>query len=442
MAPQTEAACLLESGALYGVRIMLRPLQGPPIFAGFKQGAFSLYYGDEPIYHFDREGRWQRAYHNGVHYLKGLDTTVQSIDRVREGQNLVLKRRTLPYAEASDLDAAIRATALDLIETLGSDRLERVDPPSGKATPLSSESLRDFLERVADWDSAAWFAHREKYLATYGPLPFLPPDSQNALVLQATLGHAGGVAFGGGAAAPYYQRSTSEFATHIREVAKLYGQRLVQYRNLFLAGSDVLRRPIEETAAYLETIARTQWDAESGRRAEPQDEFSTPPRLESVHAFLDDFTTSRYAPAEWRTLRDLHLRRVILGVESGDPTVRAAYGKDWANDALAATVADLKEAELGVSLVVLVGAGGVEQAERHLAATADLINALALGTGDLVALVDANEVCDPSQASLGFTPLVGAGWSDQLAAFKEALRPVKAERGAKVVPYSLEKQGH
>ena len=62
------------------------------VFAGFKQGAFSLYFGDAPIYHFDLEGRWQRAFLEPTHYLKSLDTRVQMIDRVREGANLVLKR--------------------------------------------------------------------------------------------------------------------------------------------------------------------------------------------------------------------------------------------------------------------------------------------------------------------------------------------------------------
>src|SRR6202041_2646641 len=60
----TEAACLLEQGATYHRRIGFEPVASPgdPVFAGFKPGAFSLYFGDAPIYHFDLEGRWQRAF--------------------------------------------------------------------------------------------------------------------------------------------------------------------------------------------------------------------------------------------------------------------------------------------------------------------------------------------------------------------------------------------
>src|SRR5215210_5294008 len=113
MAHPTEAACLLETGAMYPRRIGLRAGSAELTFAGFKPGAFSIYCGDEPIVHFDLEGRWQRAFVAGVHYRKGLDTTVDRIDRVREGDNLVLRRRALSGAEAADLDASVRALALD-----------------------------------------------------------------------------------------------------------------------------------------------------------------------------------------------------------------------------------------------------------------------------------------------------------------------------------------
>ena len=55
---QTEASCLLHSGPLYRRRVGLVPTSGRAemVFAGFKKGAFSLYFGDAPIYHFDLKG--------------------------------------------------------------------------------------------------------------------------------------------------------------------------------------------------------------------------------------------------------------------------------------------------------------------------------------------------------------------------------------------------
>jgi hypothetical protein len=439
MAHQTEAACLLESGALYGKRLLLRPEAGDPVFAGLKPGAFSLYFGDAPIFHFDREGRWQRAYFEETHYLKGLDSTVQTIERVREGENLVLKRKALGFAEASDFDARVRATALDLIASLDAGRLEPV-APTNKARPLGPEELRAILERVAGWDAGAWFAHREAYLATYGPLPFLSPDCTSPVVLQATLGHEGGLTFGGAPPAEYAARTPAEFVEHARDVARLLGRRVEQCKAVFLGGSDVLRRPVADVAAYLEAAASVFpiEPAEGPRHPDPSGD--TPHRLGGVHAFLDRFTPPLPDRDAWRRLRALGLVGVSLGVESGDPAVRALYGKDWTGEALAALVADLKAAEIGVGVIALVGAGGADGSDRHLDATAELINTLELGPGDIVSLIDAVEISGPDPVGCP-EPLTGAALAAQRDALKARLAPVRTVRRAKVVAYSLAKQG-
>jgi len=429
----TEAACLLEQGASYRKRVGLRPLatSGDPIFAGFKYGAFSIYFGDAPIYHFDLDGRWQRAFINGTHFLKGLDATVHVIDRVREGPNLVLKRKALADAEVTDFDARVRAMALELIADLDGSRLGRVEPRSPKARPLSREDLREFLERISSWDAARWLAHSERYRATYGPLPFMPPECQNAVVLQATLGHAGGVGFGRSPAAEPCARSPAEFEQHVRDVAALWGRRLFQSRVIFLAGSDVIHRPLEDVKSYLGAIDRTF--------PVPAGDDDPAIRFDGVHVFLDNFDLARPDRGGWSELKAQRLVRTSLGVESGDPEVRAIYRKSWANDDLRAIVADLKSAGLGASVLTLVGAGGVERAALHVERTARLIESLELGAGDFVFLLDENEIGDPNQSPNGLTLLRGPAWALQQAKLKDALAPLK-KRGVKVLPYTMEKQ--
>ena len=56
--------------------------------------------------------------------------------------------------------------------------------------------------------------------------------------------------------------------------------------------------------------------------------------------------------------------RISLGVESGDPEVRSIYRKDWADEELRATVADIKAAGLGVSVLTLVGAAASNEPSR------------------------------------------------------------------------------
>lgn len=424
---------MLETGALYRERVGLQRsgTAGDLVFAGFKQGAFSLYFGDEPIYHFDLEGRWQRAYVEGLHYLKGLDAEVHEIDRVREGPNMVLRRRKLAFGEAADLDARIRSVALDLIAELAGGRFRRQEPPEGKAQPLGNDALRDFLEQIGRWDAAAWFAHRERYTGTYGPLPFLPPECQNAVVLQATLGHDGGQTFALSAAAEPYVRSREEFAGHVGEVAALWGRRVLQSRLIFLAGDDVLRQPAADVESYLGTIDHT---FPIGREGEEGGI-----RFAGVHAFLDDFAGHSYDAGDWQRLAGRGLSRVSLGVESGDPGVRSVYGKSWDDDELRSTVGLIKAAGLGASVLTLVGAGGLERADIHVERTAGLIESLDLGRGDFVFLLDEKEIHESGSRPSGLTPLGREEWAEQQRRLKEALASQKG-RGVKVLPYTLEKQ--
>jgi hypothetical protein len=437
---QTEASCLLESGALYGSRVGLVPSSGPgdPIFAGFKKGAFSLYFGDTPIYHFDLEGRWQRAYVEPTHYLKGLDASVRAIDRVREGANMVLKRRNLSDLEALDADLRIRNVVLGLAVDLAAGRLRRLEPPEGKAQPLSSDDLRKFLARIGSWDSSAWEAHRRQYNAAYGPLPFLPPECQNAVVLQATLGNVGDASFGNGPVSKHSVRSTAEFEEHAQAVARLLGRRLLQTRLAFLAGSDVLGRPPEDVCSYLDIVGRTFSIAPKSRQRSSALEEVTP-SLEGIHTFLDDFYHGSPGREALQDFRKRHLVHVSLGVESGDPEVRMRYGKTWEDPALVETVSELKSAGLPLGLLTLVGAGGIDSAVSHVQRTAQLLLGLPLGRGDMVFLLDENEPRDPSASLAGIEPLSGEPWVQQQEKLKEALAPLR-QKGIKVLPYSLEKQ--
>ena len=440
---RTEAACLLEQGASYQRRIGFEPVAagGDPIFTGFKRGAFSVYFGDAPIYHFDLDGRWQRAFVEGVHYLKGLDASVQAIDRVREGANLVLKRRTLGDAEASAFDAIVRSMALGLIADTDVGRFRRKDPPAGKAQALATDTLRGFLEQISRWDARRWSSHRQRYLATYGPLPFLPPECQNAVVLNATFGNVGGISFGLSPTAEPYVRSPDEFERHANEVSALWGNRLLQSRIIFLAGNDVLREAVVNVIAYLDVVRRIfpiepkMTESKSDRAIDD----APIPRFDGIHSFVDSFTLPRPDRAAWGEFAKRGLLRISLGVESGDPDVRSLYDKSWTNEDLRATVADLKSAGLGVSLLSLVGAGGVERAESHVRLTTQLIESLDLSAGDFVFLLDENEIGDSNQSPEGLTLLEGPAWSEQQAKLKEALAPLK-KNGIKVLPYTMEKQ--
>jgi hypothetical protein len=433
MAQSTEAACLLQSGSMYPARVGLRDGAGEDVFFGIKYGGFSLYFGDEPIYHFDFEGRWQRAFIEGVHYLKGLDASVRAIGREREGSGLILRRRLLGPAEIGEIDEAIRRAALELIDGIDADRLPAISPPPAVRT-IGLGELKGYLGRVAEWDAAHWLAHRERHEATYGPWPFLPPDCPSPIVLQATPGQA----FGLDRTSELLARSSQEFQDHTFAVAALLGRRTSQCRDIFLAGADVLRQPIARVVDYLETIGSCFSlfldPVRLGTSGSLEPDSS---RASVVHAFLDDFRPPLPDLEGWRSLRAGRLGRVTLGIESGDPAIRRIHGKSWEDEELRETVANLKEAGIGVGLIVLVGAGGRAPAEVDLEATVQLIGSINLGEGDLISLVDARSL---GVTSFPSEPLSDEEAAEQQAMLRKRLLAGRSSKGPRVVPYNPDKQ--
>ncbi len=434
MAQITEAACLLQSGNLYPQRNGFKTASNEDLFLGFKPGGFSIYFGDAPIYHFDLDGRWQRAYLNDRHYLKALDTTTRTIERVREGANLILHRETLDLDAARAIDAHIRQMALDLVEGLRTGTLQPVPGPD-TSRPIPMDALDFFLGRIASWWQDDWDTLREGHAEVYHTYPILPPNALNAVVLQATHGHRLGRAFGGGEMLAPDVLALDDFRGHVVDVKNLLEKRLCQSRSVFLDGPDVLRLPVEEILARMK-VAREYFPTCPGIGPGKPSEFNPfepVARLEGFQVFLDEPTGVVLNPADWSRLREEHLIEVAVGLTSGEPAIRAAYGSDWSNESFEALIAAIKSAGIKVTVLSLLGAG---PSEAHSTATLELLERLPLGKDDLIALVDASEfdrrgldrLADPE------------GLDGERAVFQSRLVAHRKARGVKFAPYSTEKQ--
>lgn len=416
--PETEAACLLRSGALYTRRIGLRGEDGSLLFAGVKRGAFSLYFDDAPIYHFDLDGRWQRAYIEGDHYRKSLDQAVDLIAREREPDGLTLRRRNRSRVEIDALDDSIREVAIDVSDRLGTGRYEFLPPPPG-ADPLGVEDLHGILDRIIAWDGAKWFKRAEDHVRVYGvgprsfQGPFLPPDAQNPIVLLPFRadGHA---------------RTTDEFAEHCSQVAKFLGQRAIQATTLLLAGPQVLRRDVPDIVNNLNTASEWFPIRQESKPLRSRDMPVDRPSLTCAEAYFEFWGEGPSLPDEngWKTLAEARLRRVT-----------ASFGQDIDRMGSAKAIADAKSAGIAVSIVLSYGLSDPGRMESQISA----VNDLPLGKGDFVYLVDF------SQAAPGWSDGDAGAISDpsaveaQRVALSDALEPTRV-RGAKVTKYDPAKR--
>lgn len=405
---ETEAEALLRSGALYPFRAGLRLADDRLLFVGIKHGAVSLYFENDPSYHFDLEGRWLRCFVEPSHFLRRLDGTTQAINRPRVGKQMLLDRRTLGEAEAAALDESIRTTALELAKRVASGAVAIIPPPD-PARVIETDRLRAILDRIARWDADHWIAHCRRFAETYRSLPVLPPDSQDALVLQATVpSEQGGDSIA---------RSPEAFADHCEKVATLLGAGVVPYRHLFLAGPDVLRRPIEEAESYFQIASSCFPIAESPAPSRKSELPVDHPHREGIHCHVGNSDGLPPDSSSWNRFRSLGLRRVSFGVSTG----HSGVPEDLMTPAfeLPELVLGARSAGVPVSIVIRVGSP-TEDDRNDLVRRVQL---LGLGKGDHVYLVDD----DPSAETV----------SSLLGDFASLRRG----SGVKVLPYSVRKQG-
>jgi radical SAM superfamily enzyme YgiQ (UPF0313 family) len=156
-----------------------------------------------------------------------------------------------------------------------------------------------------------------------------------------------------------------------------------------------------------------------------------------VSSFLDAFTGDHILAEEFARLRQRQLRRIYLGVESGDPHLLAWLNKPSTPERMLRVVENAKEGGVQVGVIILIGAGGEPYFQSHARRTLELLNAMRLGRGDYVylsPLVDMPGTPYHREAALAeIQPLSSARMAEQTRILREGLafssedRPYVAE---------------
>jgi hypothetical protein len=122
-----------------------RPLSNAAVFAGFRaDGAFSVFFGQDPVYQFNAVGELRRAYSGGM-LFKASKGRLASLERVRTANEVQLVRRELSDADQTTLLQEV-ATRLAGLASL----LESGDFDIAGQVPLEN----DVLGRLRVWLAA------------------------------------------------------------------------------------------------------------------------------------------------------------------------------------------------------------------------------------------------------------------------------------------------
>lgn len=342
-----------------------------------KAGSFALSL-EGRVFAFDLDGRLFSAYIDGRTFRRSLSGRLIEKGRVsgpgrgdRWSREIEGEGRRAVYAQAE------RAA----LEALGAHR-------RGEARVAGAEAghVAALLSRAMRWTPERLELERERFRATYGPVGILPPDQYLSVVLQATEGCAWNrCTFCGFYRRQRYRvKTVAEFAAHAGAVRELCGEGIRLRRGVFLGEANALGVPAARLVAFMD-VARREF-----------------PELPEIHAFMDVFTTRRDV-GELRLLAARGLRRVTIGLESGSRELLAFVRKPVSPPDAVDAVCRLKAAGIAVSVVILLGLGGVRFFDEHVGETVATVNRMALGAGDIIY----------------FSPLAlgeGSPYADQVAA--------------------------
>ncbi len=283
----------------------------------------------------------------------------------------------------------------------------------------------DRLCRVVAMDAGALRADAARFLAASGPVGILPPDQYLSLVVRVTEGCAWNACTFCRLYrdVPFRWRTPEALRSHVEALREFFGVSIALRSSVFLGDANALCLPHGRLLPLLKTVCAS---------------FPGAP----LYSFVDAWTGERKTLAEWRDCARLGLRRVYVGLETGDPGLLGWLGKPGAPEDAVALVGALHEAGIAAGVIVLLGAGGERFATAHTEGTAAALTAMRLGPGDIVYFSE--YVDDPSleygrraAGAPDLEPLPSARCAELRQAILAALGRADPARSPRVATYDI-----
>ncbi len=383
-----------------------------------KPTAVTISFARQELVSYDLEGRFFGMYQNGTNLRRGLDNSFQHRWRTETHLGVNLQQKFLTPEQSGKLVEKYRSRVALLLE----DQAGRERDPDTAAV----------FRRIVGYTYERLQASASEFHQIYGHIPILPPDQYRALVLQAT----DGCTYNRCTFCTLYRdkpftvRDPDEFRRHIDRVVSFMGPGLSYRNSVFLGDANALAISQERLIELLEIVRATT---------------SVKPLLEAggLHAFLDIYTGTRKNASQYRALKELGLRRVSLGVESGCEALLEFVQKPGTREDIVQVVSTLKAAQLAVVVILMVGLGGQRFKQEHLTDTVSLVRSLPLTKGDIIYLSRFDPTPQapylPIAAAEGIRPLSPPVMHDEIRRWKARLDREVGRQGIKISPYSFQR---
>lgn len=336
--------------------------KGYPLTISSKSNSLtiSLEYPDSTlVYSFDKNGRLWTALKDGVAYRRGLNGSI--VAKWNSGGE-VLHRKWLNQQESEEL----LQDAHQLINQI----YQSMDQGKREIENLNNFPLKQEVEEISHKDLNFYNQNVIDYHKVYKPVGILPPDQYMSVVLQLTEG----CSFNTCTFCNFYRdrpfkiKTNSEFEDHIRKVKSFLGNSLNLRRTIFLGDANALVVPQKIFLPQLDLIHK-HLDVET---------------LGGLFAFLDGFSGEKKTYTDYRDLQAKGFKRIYIGMESGNNLLLQFLRKPGKAEDVLNAVRVIKNAEISVAIIILLGAGGIQFQEEHVNDTIDLINKMNLDADDII----------------------------------------------------------
>jgi len=367
------------------------------------------------IYYFDAEGKFMGGFFNGISYRRGLDNRMMKKFFDED------KFKVKIFVDENEKRKIIN----DVIE-----RVERI-----KRYVSENDEVVKRLEDILRWDYDALQKDAIKFLSIYKPISILPPDQYLSLVLQP----AEGCSWNKCTFCSFYQdrrfrvKSPDEFKEHIKKVKEFFGRAIGLRKSIFLGDANALIIPQKRLIELLKII---------------HDEFPISKNIsnlefsfDGIYSFLDIFGAERKNLQEYIELKNFHVKRIYIGLETGDSELFKYLNKPGSPDECVDVVETIKKAGINVGIIVLAGAGGDKFYEAHIKNTIETILKMPFSNGDIIYLsplvLDEADEYVKLMNELGARTLNKFEIAEQISRIKEGLKNL-TQQGVKVTIYDIQ----
>lgn len=312
----------------------------------------------------DYEGRVRFVLKNRRAYRRGVDNRVISSD---------LLSREFTVISSKDAERVLREVYEDLRSVIVSGEFEVLEVWGG-----DEELVRRALRKIVftGYENLVLDAGRGRYL--FGDVSILPPDQYMSLYVPI----AEGCPYNRCSFCAFYRdrkfrvKGKEEIVSLVKGIVDFFGAGLLAKRGVFLGEGNVFAIATEEILFSIGVIKDILGNSE----------YITFNVDENFYGFMDTFGMGK-DKSEMRLLKEAGVRRVYIGVESGnDFILRNILLKPLDSQTVLRTVFGLKEVGISVGVIVLVGVGGKEFKEEHFDSTFDLVSRMELSCEDIIYL--------------------------------------------------------